>query len=820
MFPLSLRLSGFRGIRDGLGLDVLTLDLERLAGDAQLVALAGANGRGKSTVLDNLHPFLTLPSRAAQAGPGGFSFYDHVVLPENEKDLVWSHDGRRFRSQVVIRCNGRRTTDAFLFEADPQGCWKPVRLPDGTVSDGKTSTYNRCVEHLLGSPETFFTSVFSAQCKRQLSAYPNSEIKRLLADLLGQERLREEGQKAAQVVDQLKVGLVAMRQQRGSQDELLERLRGEHGRLNCASAQVDILAQAKVDAQRAQDSARAHLAQLQAASEQAQGGDAQRAQLDGERVALIRTGREVIEGIKAQIAGQQQRLERLTQRVDLRKAQWATRSQTLAASRRQCEGVLEDEVAVRHAQRRLEAAKAVAGLRAERSLQVRLRVQELHLCTSALESSQQRLAAIEREAGQAALRAEDLARRFGLTREVPCAEMDLQGRCQLLGDARDAEVLMPSAQGTIRKLAKDKKEVQAQIDDQQEQCKRLAGAPQVLMLAERRAVASGDRAIRYGRLAARMGEMSQALDRLADIDRELAGLAGQGVQQDETEDERVERLDIEATVQVLDAQQGQQAQHYRAGLNRLLDALAALPAPFDAQVLADARRQLDAAQFAVAQAEHVYLRAVRDDEAKLALEGQIVERQRDQDALGDRIAGVAEQLGNWNLLVKCLGSDGLIALAIDDAGPALSGLANDLLLASCGPRFTVSLLTQVETRRGDQREGFAIQVHDGDTGVSKPVEQMSGGERVWINECLVRAVALYLAQNDGRCYGTLFCDEADGALDPQRKRSFIAMKREVLRLGGYAREFFVSQTPELTAMADAVIDLDAMVCCRPDIAHA
>jgi exonuclease SbcC len=39
---------------------------------------------------------------------------------------------------------------------------------------------------------------------------------------------------------------------------------------------------------------------------------------------------------------------------------------------------------------------------------------------------------------------------------------------------------------------------------------------------------------------------------------------------------------------------------------------------------------------------------------------------------------------------------------------------------------------------------------------------------------------------------------------------FMAMKREVLRLGGYEREYFVSQTPELTAMADAVIDLEAL----------
>ncbi len=78
-----------------------------------------------------------------------------------------------------------------------------------------------------------------------------------------------------------------------------------------------------------------------------------------------------------------------------------------------------------------------------------------------------------------------------------------------------------------------------------------------------------------------------------------------------------------------------------------------------------------------------------------------------------------------------------------------------------------------------------------------------------MNECLTRAIALYLAGNAGREYGTLFCDEADGPLDPDRKRMFMDMKREVIRLGRYQREFFVSQTTELTAMADQVIDLDS-----------
>jgi ATPase subunit of ABC transporter with duplicated ATPase domains len=54
--PIALTLTGFRGIKSGLGRDTLRLDVAALAGDATLVAIAGANGRGKTTVMDNLHP--------------------------------------------------------------------------------------------------------------------------------------------------------------------------------------------------------------------------------------------------------------------------------------------------------------------------------------------------------------------------------------------------------------------------------------------------------------------------------------------------------------------------------------------------------------------------------------------------------------------------------------------------------------------------------------------------------------------------------------------------------------------------------------------
>jgi exonuclease SbcC len=128
MQPLKLTLKGFRGIRDGLGRDEITLDLERLTDGAELIAIVGANGSGKTTLMDCLVPYIGLPGRAATAGPGGFSYYDHVYLPESMKDLTWSHEGHRYRSQIVVRLAGRRRTEAFLHVLGEAGRWQPARL--------------------------------------------------------------------------------------------------------------------------------------------------------------------------------------------------------------------------------------------------------------------------------------------------------------------------------------------------------------------------------------------------------------------------------------------------------------------------------------------------------------------------------------------------------------------------------------------------------------------------------------------------------------------------------------------------------------------
>ncbi len=812
MQPLSLTLKGFRGIRDGMGQDILSLDFERLADGAALIAIVGVNGRGKTTLMDNMHPYLAMPSRASLAGPGGFSYYDHVCLPENEKHLTWAHAGRSYRSQVVIRLNGRRRTEAYLHVLDDAGGWSPVRLEDGLVSDGKVETYNRCVEAVCGSADTFFTSVFSAQGKRQLSHYRNAEIKALLSDLLGQDEIRALGQQASETTRLLKAGLLGIRQELAGLDNEQVRVDAGLRRLHDAQARVERTMADRQAAKCRLEADRACHARLVAERAQAQGTEARRAQLLAERKALIETGSQAIQALKAQDQGEEARLERLAQRVATRLAQACQRRAHLQGLRRDGLTTLRHEDAVRWAGMRLSLAEHLLSLREIDITRCRERAAQLAECQGAERLLAQRWSSIESDAGKAALREQELAHRFGLVGEVPCAGSDLQGRCKLLADAREAQALVPSAKRQIADLTRAKLEVRQQLDMNRQQQDALAMAPQALVRAEQRGKVARDRVSRMALLSAKASQIAQTRAALVDIERELATLGPEPVDLhgQETSEEQSERQQIMVSRQDIAQQSAQQAQHYRCALDRLDGVLAKLPAPFDENALENAAQTLDLATRAAANAEQAHLAAERDAQTLAALSEQARALSVRRVRVEARASRAEESLGAWHLFARCMSNDGLIALAIDDAGPALSGLANDLLLACYGPRFTVSLLTLVETAKGDQREGFDIIVHDAESGDSKSVALMSGGERVWVNECLTRAVALYLAQHSGRSYDTLFSDEADGALDPERKRMFMSMKREVLRLGGYQREFYVSQTPELTAMADAVIDLDAL----------
>lgn len=813
MQPLSIRLKGFRGIRDGLGRDELALDLERIADGATLVAIVGANGRGKTTLMDSLQPYLVMPSRLPGTSIGGFSYYDHVYLPESEKELVWSHDGRCYRTHVVIRLGSRNFTEAYLFELNDGGAWRPVQLADGTRSDGKTKTYVQCLEAICGSAETFFTSVFAAQGKRQLHVYQNAEIKSLLADLLGQDDILSQGGRAAKVASLLKIGLSSIRTQHADLDVELERVEQQCLGLLKAEERVKHCEGLRRQAQADQEVARTEHARLNALKDQSLGVASRRAQLHAEAQDLERESQRAFANLDEQEQHENARLARLDMRVAERLGKLTQQRSLLRERRNQLTDILSQDSRVQRASHRLPLAEHVLTIRRDRLLALRAQVQRLRACDAERVAAVQRLEGIEREAGKAALAAEDLSRRFGLTRQVPCAGSDLQGRCQLLKDAREAQALMPRSARDLRQLAQAKTATQQSIEALRVERETLQGVTLAEQWADWQVKLSDERVRRLSLLSARLNEMARARADLMKVEQDLHSLdkAQDSGRSEVLPDEVQERsLCAQALARVMAARM-ERADHDQTARQRIEAALQVLPDPFEDQVLATAHRAMLAAAQAMSTAEQAHVAAIRDVEALAALCRTKESLLQQRTALASKMVQVNSHLSAWNLLVRCLSLDGVVALAIDDAGPALAGLTNDLLLACYGSRFTVAISTQVATAKGEQREGFEIIVHDSSSEESKPLAMMSGGERVWINEALVRAIALYLAHHTGRNHECLFTDEVDGPLDIHRKRMFMAMKREVLRLGGYAREYFVSQTPELASVADAVIDLDAMV---------
>ena len=777
--PIALTLTGFKGIRSGLGRDTLRLDVEALAGDATLVAIAGANGRGKTTVLDNLTPYLVMPSRAGADALGAFSYYDHVFLPESHKELIWEHRGRRYKSQLVFRLNGKSRTEAFLFEQSASQC-KPVVLADGTVSDGKVDTYEQAVRELLGPPETFFTSVFSAQGKRPLSAYRNGEIKVLLADLLGLDQIRQQGERAAQTARLLKSGLALIRHEQAGVAAELARLARDLSTLGDPELGLSRAVTARDAAARSLDAARAAEAAALAQSQAAAETEKRRTDLAAERDRVAGGVGAALQRVAEEVGRLDARAGGLAQRVAARKRQHVEQRARLVRQREAHRQSCAVASRVAWASGRLKLAQRAVQARAERAATAQALVDQADRIRGRVRLLAQQIDGTEREAGQVSLRHADLQRRFGLVAVVPCVGTDLQGRCQLLGDARDAQAMLPSVDGQIAELRERQRAAEAERAGLSEELRPMIGAAELRNVAERRLERASARSSSLARLAAREGELRQAQTALAAVEAELGVLPDDAPA--ETDEEAAERVDIEAAR----ARMAAECVHLRAGRDasivRIEAAIAALPPAFDADRLELARRVSVEAEARLRGAEQAHLWAVRNQERLAALQAQHARVSGEAAAAEAHATQVESELSGWTLLARCLSNDGVIALDIDDAGPTLAGLANDLLLACYGRRFTLEIRTQVATAKGEMREGFEIVVHDGDAGEAKSVTLLSGGEKVWVNECLTRAIALYLAGNAGREYGTLFCDEADGPLDPDRKRMFMDMKREVCLL--------------------------------------
>lgn len=810
MKPISLTLQGFTGINSGFGRDQVTIDLSSVPEDAKLVALVGPNGAGKSTIMDNLHPFRVMPSRSSTLGPSGFSYWDNICKPTALKDLIWEHAGHRYRSTLSFKVAGKtKKADCYLFQWNGAlGDWVPVKLDDGTLSDGKTDTYDRCVEGILCHPDLFFTSQFSAQKRKSLSDYGVSQIKSLLASILNLNHLRELSAKAALVGKLLRFQLEGLQdeisQSRGADAGIAEVMvnideldRSSDANLKAEQAAVEVL-----------DQARKSLTLLEAKRDSLAKDDEERLFLNDQIKRLKENADSQVTKIQAQAKLDLDRLanETANAKTKVQDAESGIRKVDLEVAR--LDAVMAQKNAIET------AVAALPNHQAElAAIDEQLQVENAKLAEAAVVRNQlQEVVRLQAELKTSGISKTEaiamLKQTASLIDQVPCKGSAMQHKCPLLAQANEAKSGLPGHQAVLvdmRARYADTNKRRDQLDAKLAEFSAIEESIKQINAKRSSVLQSIDAANRLSAMAVLLKDAEDRLPQLAESKKQLQGTleASSNAILASTKETEAIAEGRKKAIDEVSTRTGAEVGELTARINKLA-------APVSESEIAQAKLNVQSAMNGV-EAQRAKSHAVTNQRVallakieafksiKLKSEASVAESER-----------LAEEIAKWKLIEKGMGNDGLVALSIDDAGPEISSICNALLYDCYEGRFAVRMDTQSETQAGNIRETFEVMVLDNHRGEEKSLSTMSGGEQVWVNDCLTRAIALYVGQSSTVQLLTLFSDESDGPLDPDRKRQFMQMKRSVLDRGGYEREYFISQTPELWEAADHVINVTAL----------
>lgn len=141
----------------------------------------------------------------------------------------------------------------------------------------------------------------------------------------------------------------------------------------------------------------------------------------------------------------------------------------------------------------------------------------------------------------------------------------------------------------------------------------------------------------------------------------------------------------------------------------------------------------------------------------------------------------------------------------DSAGPQLAAVANDLLRASVGSRWTLHVQTTREGSRGQTIEGYGLRIIDAETGREGDASTYSPGERAILGAAIADAVSTLAAKHAKLRDMTLVRDEVDAPLSASRAAGWLEMTRLTMDLTGASQCLIITHNPHVIAGCDVVL---------------
>jgi len=801
---MRLKKIALRGLTTFVAAEPVVVDLDALG--PGLIALVGANGSGKSTLLSAVPASLyrTMPDR-----PG--SIYEYASGKDAFTETVFQNEHHELKVRLQVDAD-RRTAEQYIFE-------------DGaSLTTGRAAEAASAVEERFGTEPLFMASVYASQAKAgDFLKMNKGDRKALMIELLGLdylERLHVQARDRASAADAaLWTARALLEQAEKEAAELADAERGLDAARNDEAgtlARREAARTAERAAAKAMEEARVEEERIKALWK-----DAEAAAAAQERASLALTAAEAVPGkvredeareLRALAAQNPDALE-----AEARKRH-ATAEDRLTKRRTTLLALVDQAPAIRKAKVDVEALSGEADLLRAAAKVVEDLKGDLVVAQTELRYAKRQL---ERDRERRETEMERLQRQASLIAQAPCSaaptwdavdgpsypyRAELSGVCPLLADARAAraqhdKLPLPNDE-PVRDAAAKVAQIEADIQNATLACDPLRLAEMDAQLPGLRETASKATALEHAEAQAHEvdRELNQAVD---DLQRDLAAADGAR--------EKVATLRNEIKTRSVQAQ----AEALKA-IEEARAAVAATSAKHDkaldvwGEATAIHGGHMGAASLRLEEAIQGWTAADEEHRARVQATANAqawVVRYQESKASAERLASEAraaeDEAGDWTLLARALGRDGVQALEIDAAGPEVAKLVNELLAACYGARFSISFetLREKKSKAGEFTEAFDVRVFD--QGSERPVEALSGGERVVVGEAVGLAISIFNARKSGVRWETLFRDETAGALDPENAAAYVEMLRRSLKLGGFHQVLFVSHSPEVWERADA-----------------
>lgn len=816
---LKVKLRGFIGIKKGLGLDEIEVDFYGLTG---LIALEGANGMGKTTLLENLQPFRMLPSRTG-------TLKSHCYLKDSFKELTFEFNGNIYRTLIKIDATTTRSDEGYIY----------LNGAEGSEVDSKVSNYDAYIENLLGSPALFFSSIFCAQNSRKLSDLRPAELKALFAEFLRLDRYvdwEDTAKAAIRTVTAAQKHHEDVRMATDTKARMMgdprNDLKSAQVLLKKAVSELEVIDSKEIGVRKALEELKNEVAEIKI----------KRQRIEDHQNLITALQNEYSEFEKAQTAATIARNIKISEYTD---------------ELIEKEAIINQKEAIEQAvENKLEAENEIHNL--DNDLRNLVLVQQSY--AKEMEELKQKI----HDANQRITKLQNDSDTIDMQRQLEKAERDvtdLQGQINNIESDQDIvkeKTIIAAMEKSARVLDGEGEYV---IDPEcvSQVCGFIASS-----LADRAdlpRVRERLREVTEKKLKDITEKRLQAADLVVEMQKNLMlhqkninELTGQEMLIIDGLNEQIDKVDAKIT-SLQDKSNGfsesinqlrvnivqwkpltekhallVSAESIAQALNKNIKAIKAeadetAKASIDKRddtkkkveeyqaviekitINEDANKQLFDANFEL---ENLSEQRKKFESDQARMTGEIPKYEAEIEtlatyeaelkALGAKIEYCREQIAQWDYLRIACSKDGMRALEIDAVAPVITNNANELLSLTFGPNYSVRFETQDE----DGKEVLSIIVIAND-GSETQLQFLSGGEKVWILKALRLAQTLISQEKSGRHFQTALMDEEDGALSADNAISFIKLYRSFQTMAAMDLCVYITHRPEAVALADNII---------------